>query len=194
MRQCLPDKSAACIDNHTATPDDPWVDRWAASLLPVYREDFAEEGVAAAGKAELVVEAGVAVAAAVAVAVAELVVGVGNRELVDMPLAPGSLVVERSDKPAAHCKVLVAEGSEPIAGNFRIAYGFAGRGKLTGPGKVGLRHLAAHRAVRFVVDFAGIPVDSIDWDKNMPADSGMMPFQILSFLLNNPASPRNLLP
>jgi hypothetical protein len=175
------------------------VDRWVASLPPVYREYFAGEGAAVAGKVEPEVEAvvvAVAVVAAVAEAIAELVAGVGNRGVVDVHLVPGSLVVEHSGKLAAHCTEIVAERVEPIAGNFHTAYGFADRGKLTGPGKEDMHHpvALAHRAVGFVVDFAGIPVGSIDLDKHMPADSGKRPFRILSFLLNNPASPRNLLP
>lgn len=73
-------------------------------------------------------------------AVVAAVAGVGNRELVDLTLVPGSMIVEHSGKLA------------PIAGNFHIAYGFAGRGKLTGPGKEDMYHLVAHRAVGFAAD------------------------------------------
>lgn len=85
-------------------------------------------------------------------AVVAAVAGVGNRELVDLTLVPGSMIVEHSGKLAPHCKVIVAEGAAPIAGNFHIAYGFAGRGKLTGPGKGDMHHLVAHRAVGFAAD------------------------------------------
>lgn len=75
-----------------------------------------------------------------------------NKEIADIHLGFGCQIVECSGQLVEQCRVTVAEGAHPIAGNFNTAGGFVDRGKLMNFGEQDKRQLVAPEVAFFVVD------------------------------------------